>query len=388
MRTITTILFFLLLPLLAFNKVSFFQGSLNEAQRAAAIEGKLYFIDFYAAYCLPCKLMDQTTFMDENLGNYVTNNYVPLKLNVDAFDAYEVRSKHEVKALPTVMIFSSGGQLLESYEGSLTASALYKMLEKHNLPQNRQKTTPPPLDNSNADMTTTQPTTRRRPKPTTQPTKPKPTITEPKPSKPVVTKPKSKPTPTPPKVAAKPKPTPKPEKVVTTPKPTVTPKLTPKPVKEAKPKITSKEKQSNSTMKPVTVIRKPTANKNTQSQLTTITIVKDKKTQPKPTAITQNEPKPKVKGLFEFSAKKHPSKGYAVQIGLFSEYSNVLTEVEKIQQFLPDRKVIVHIDEMNGKTVYRIAIGTFSSYADAKKYLPKVKGAGFEGFIKNLATLN
>lgn len=339
MKTTITILIFLLLPLLAFNKVNFFQGSLNEAQRTAAIEGKLYFIDFYAAYCLPCKLMDQTTFMDEDLGGYITGNYVPLKLNVDAFDAYEVRTKHEVKALPTVMIFSSSGKLLESYEGSLTATALYKMLVKHNLPQNREKTTPPPLDNATADLMedATASRRRRRPRqrPTPQPTTPKPTVTKPAP-----------------------KPT----------KPKVTPK--PKPIKEATPEIVISESGANSSMKPVTPIKKPTAKKQTP-----------------PTVTTQTQPKPKAKGLYEFSAKKHPSRGYAVQIGLFAEYSNVLVEVEKIQSLFPEQKVIVHIDELNGKTVYRIAVGTFSSYMAAKNYLPKIKGAGFDGFIKNLTSL-
>lgn len=371
MRITTIIFIFLLLPLLAFNKVNFFQGSLNEAQRAAAIEGKLYFIDFYAAYCLPCKLMDQTTFMDEELSGYISGNYVPLKLNVDAFDAYEVRTKHEVKALPTVMIFSSSGKLLESYEGSLTATALSKMLKKHNLPQNRQKTTPPPLQESYADITENSSASRprRRPKPTTQPEKTKPT---PKPTKPKVT-----PKPTKQKITPKPKPTSKPPKAITKPKPTVT-----KPIKEAKPTITLNETGSNSTMKPVRPIKKPTLKPVTQP-----TKPVNPPTVTKPTVVTQNQPKPKVKGLFEFSAKKHPARGYAVQIGLFAEYSNVLVEVQKIQKAFPERKVVVHIDEVNQKTVYRVAIGTFSSYTAAKNYLPKVKEAGFEAFIKNLETL-
>ncbi|NJN77310.1 MAG: hypothetical protein HC803_02445, partial [Saprospiraceae bacterium] len=109
MKISKLIIALLLLPIITFGKVIFFEGSLNEAQREAALEGKLYFIDFYASYCLPCKLMDQTTFMDPDLGEYIKGNYVPLKLNIDAFDAYEVRTKHEVKVLPTVMIFSSGG---------------------------------------------------------------------------------------------------------------------------------------------------------------------------------------------------------------------------------------------------------------------------------------
>ena len=322
MKTTTTILIFLLLPLVAFPKVSFFQGSLNEAQRAAAIEGKLYFIDFYATYCLPCKLMDETTFMDKDLANYIHGNYVPLKLNIDAFDAYEVRSKYEVNALPTVMIFSSSGELLESYEGALTASSLYKMLERHNLPQNRQKTTPPPFDESNIEIANAATTSRRRTRPAVQTPEPEPMI--------------------------------KPE-----PAPTPTPLET---VKESKAEIILSEKELNSTMKPILPpITRP--------------IVKKEMAQPKLT------------GLYEFSAAKHPSKGYVIQIGVFAEYGNVLVEVEKLQQLFPERKVIVHIDDMNGKTVYRVAVGTFTTYIAAKGYLRKVKGAKIDGFIKNLASL-
>lgn len=423
---ITTIVFgLLLLPMLTFSKVNFFQGSLNQAQRAAALEGKLYFIDFYAAYCLPCKLMDQTTFMDEELGNFVAQNYVALKLNVDAFDAYEIRAKHEVKALPTVMIFSSSGKLLEAYEGSLTATALRKLLIKHNQPQNRSKTTPPTVEESYADeVESTKPQRRRnnqstssKPTKSTEPvmveTKPKhkpaaanvssskPESTKP-PKKAIVTKPEATTSqiPSKPKSTFKPvqtaaaKPTKKTKVITTKPKynkPVVTNVSPSKPIntKPSKKAIAIKKEMDTfqTSDKPISTF-KPSLKPRGEIQ-ESVNNVGEVSTQQKPVTkkTTQTTPKPKVQGLFEFSATRHPSKGYGIQIGLFAEYSNVLTEVEKIQKLFPDRKVIVHIDELNGKTVYRVAIGTFSSYAVAKNYFPKVKAEGFDGFIKNLSTL-
>ncbi len=342
MKITKFIILLLFLPCILFGKVNFFEGSLNEAQRTAALEGKLYFIDFYASYCLPCKLMDQTTFMDADLGDYIKENYVPLKLNIDAFDAYEVRNKHEVDVLPTVMIFSSAGELLESYSGSMTASKLRSMLEKYNIPQHRQKTNPPAPETAYID---------------------------------IVEKPK--------------------RKITLTPGPT------------SRPLRTSVRKE---TLKPRSD-EKPTTN---PIRISEVTFEKDKKTTstltstpkkkvnqkygltkpklPKPTTIVQIPPKPaqekqKTKGLYEFSAKVHPSKGFAIQIGVFAEYSSVLIEVEKIQRSFPKRKVIVHIDEINEKTVYRIAIGTFSTSTTARKFIGEVKAEGFQCFVKDLSTL-
>ncbi len=328
MKTTATFITLLLLPVFAFSKVSFFQGSLNEAQRTAAIEGKLYFIDFYADYCLPCRLMDETTFMDQNLADYIDLNYVPLRLNIDAFDAYEVRSYHKVENLPTIMIFTSAGELLETHEGALTASAMYSLLEKHNLPKNRQVTTPPAVDRLNEEITYS--------------------------NEPIV-------------IAQEPEEI---EEVPLTP-PVLAPQI------EA-PIMTFEE--TSEVTAPIAV---PPTKPVTSLIIPEVEKIETVETQ----SSSSSSGRFMALGLYEFTAKRHPAKGYAIQIGVFAKYSNVLIEVQKIQELFPSRRVLVHIDEMNNETVYRIAIGTFDSYSDSKVFLPSIKNAGFEGFIKNLETL-
>jgi thioredoxin 1 len=364
MRIVTLIITLLHLPSIIFGKVDFFQGSLNEVQRIAALEGKLYFIDFYAAYCLPCKLMDETTFMNPELGDYVKANYVPLKLNINAFDAYEVRTKHEVNLLPTVMIFNSSGELLESYEGVLTASKLRGMLEKYNIPANRKKTTPPPVEPNYADEIEVSESA--------------------KPSKAIATEAQ------PNKVELK-----KEEVAIAKPE-------TSKPISSNKPvaKVISE---------PIAKITKPNADNIVFGAATNPPSSFSTKVIPKPVLIkptlappiqeakpitpqqvskpVQQEPKPKAKGLYEFRATPHPTKGFVIQIGIFAEYSNVLNEVELIQQLFPEHKVIVHIDEMNNTTVYRVAVGTFTSAVTARNFMATIKAKGFEGFVKDLSTL-
>ena len=91
-------------------------------------------------------------------------------------------------------------------------------------------------------------------------------------------------------------------------------------------------------------------------------------------------------GLFKFDVKRQASKGFGVQIGVYAEYGNVLIQAEKLQrQFGED--IIVNINELNGKTVYKVLVGAFSSQNNARKLLQRMKNAGVSGFIKNLADL-
>lgn len=99
-----------------------------------------------------------------------------------------------------------------------------------------------------------------------------------------------------------------------------------------------------------------------------------------------SEPVSSGQGLFRFSVEKQPSKGYSIQAGVFADYGNVLINAEKWQsQF--NSPIIVNINELNGKTVYKVMVGLFSDKSSAESALAKMKNSGVAGFIRNLADL-
>lgn len=107
-------------------------------------------------------------------------------------------------------------------------------------------------------------------------------------------------------------------------------------------------------------------------------------TTPKPvevsTAVTSGQ------GLFLFSVKRQASKGFGVQTGVFADYGNVLINAEKLQsQF--GQNIVVNINELNGKTVYKVIVGAFDNRAEAANLLTKMKAGGVGGFVKDLSEL-
>ena len=104
------------------------------------------------------------------------------------------------------------------------------------------------------------------------------------------------------------------------------------------------------------------------------------------THVEVGEEVKKGRGLFRFSVVKQETKGWGVQIGAFAEYGNVLIQVEKLQDEF-NVPVLVNINELNGRTVYKVVVGAFSSKSSARDLHKTMQQAGVNGFLRNLKDL-
>ncbi len=92
------------------------------------------------------------------------------------------------------------------------------------------------------------------------------------------------------------------------------------------------------------------------------------------------------RGIFRFQVRRQEPTGYGVQIGAFAEYGNVLIQAEKLESLF-DAPIIVSINQLNGKTVYKIVVGAFEDKRDAKTLLNRVKDQGINGFVRAIKDL-
>jgi len=119
------------------NNVEFFAGSFENAKATAGSEGKLFFVEFYADWCTPCKWMDKTTFKDVAVVSQLNDNYVPLKLDIESNEGQDLKTQYEVKILPTILIFNSKGRMIERIEKTLSSESMNSLLTFHDNPENR-----------------------------------------------------------------------------------------------------------------------------------------------------------------------------------------------------------------------------------------------------------
>jgi len=119
------------------NNVRFYSGSFENAKEKAGNEGKLFFVEFYADWCTPCKWMDKTTFKDKNVVAQLNENYVPLKMDIESGEGSNLKEQYSIRMLPTILIFNSQGRMVERVEKTLGSESLNSLLTFHNNPSNR-----------------------------------------------------------------------------------------------------------------------------------------------------------------------------------------------------------------------------------------------------------
>lgn len=191
------------------SRVVFFKGTLKAAQEKAAREGKLVFIDFYANWCAPCKNMDDYTFSDPELARYMSDKFVPVKMNIDDFDGFEYKQKYNVNLLPTLLLVDCKGKEIQRKEEGMGSSRLRNFLDQNF--QQRYICDKPKVETPAPTLPSTRPTLSRPDKPIVpSPVKPTiPNVSEPaKPTIKPTTRPTPKPTPPKPTVPNVTKPTP------------------------------------------------------------------------------------------------------------------------------------------------------------------------------------
>jgi len=131
MKHLKLILLILIIPFMGFSEeVPFFKGSIASVKLKAKEEGKLYILDFYAKWCLPCKFMEENTYSDPRVLEYFHSSYIPVKVDIDDFDGYALKEQFNVSVLPTIMIFDANGVLIERYEETMAPSQFLEILEK------------------------------------------------------------------------------------------------------------------------------------------------------------------------------------------------------------------------------------------------------------------
>jgi thiol-disulfide isomerase/thioredoxin len=83
----------------------------------AKAEDKLIFLDCYAVWCGPCKMMDANIFPDEQLGEFHNTHFINIKYDMEKPYGMEIRSKYGVRAYPTFLYLNGDGEVVHRMVG-------------------------------------------------------------------------------------------------------------------------------------------------------------------------------------------------------------------------------------------------------------------------------
>ena len=112
------------------DRLSYFhKGSWKSLENKAKIEKKPILVDFYADWCRPCKQMDRESLANEEVTEYIKENYIAYK--VDTEKEKELAATYKVENLPTFLFLDHNGQEIGRISSYLTKDAFFKELRKN-----------------------------------------------------------------------------------------------------------------------------------------------------------------------------------------------------------------------------------------------------------------
>ncbi len=111
-------------------QVKFETKSTDAVREMAVKEGKLVFIDLYASWCPPCKMMERHVFSRKDVGEFMAERFVAAKYDTDQTTGAELMKRYGSGAIPLYLIFDTEGNLLGRLQGASSAEEFMAGIRK------------------------------------------------------------------------------------------------------------------------------------------------------------------------------------------------------------------------------------------------------------------
>lgn len=132
-RVHTLILVLMGLPFVLQAQVEFAEvRSLEEmeaAQKKASDQQLMLFVDVYATWCGPCKMMDQEVYTDPSVATYMEENFVSVRMDGESDYGRIYAAAQELQGYPSMFVFSKNGEPVSRIVGFTPAEELVSSLQ-------------------------------------------------------------------------------------------------------------------------------------------------------------------------------------------------------------------------------------------------------------------
>jgi hypothetical protein len=131
-------IFFSVLPVRLAAQLSTRFSPLNYDQLAATAEAqdKLFVLYFHADWVAPCQYLTENVWCDVAVAELLNRRFLIKQVGVDENGEAELAHRFRVEHIPSLLLFSANGQLVERIETALEPGELYRRLLELDVPAN------------------------------------------------------------------------------------------------------------------------------------------------------------------------------------------------------------------------------------------------------------
>ncbi len=126
---------FSLLFATSFAQINFTKASFAELKALAKKEKKIIFIDAYAEWCGPRKMMSKQVFTQKEVGDIYNKNFINAKIDMEKGEGIILAKQFKIYGYPTLLFINAEGKEIHKFVGGLYKEDFIKLGEKVSDPQ-------------------------------------------------------------------------------------------------------------------------------------------------------------------------------------------------------------------------------------------------------------
>lgn len=132
-------LFILFISLSVFSQesINFEKGTFKEILAKAKKEKKLVFMDAFAVWCGPCKLMEKNIFTLRSVSEYYNANFINARFDMEKGEGQEIAMKYGVRSYPTFLFLNGDGEVVMKNYGYMGEKDFLTIAQEANQPKYR-----------------------------------------------------------------------------------------------------------------------------------------------------------------------------------------------------------------------------------------------------------
>ena len=111
-------------------QINFTATTWADALKQAAAQNKYIFVDAYATWCGPCKMMKATSFKNGKAAALFNQNFVNVALDMEKGNNPQLAQQWGMRAYPTLIVFDSKGKIVLNTVGFISGKDLVRFGEE------------------------------------------------------------------------------------------------------------------------------------------------------------------------------------------------------------------------------------------------------------------
>ena len=95
-----------------------FQNILNKAKK----DNKLIFLDAFASWCGPCKLLERNVFPQKEVGEFYNKNFINSRFDMEKGEGRDIARKYGINSYPSLLFINGNGEVVFKGMGYMDVS--------------------------------------------------------------------------------------------------------------------------------------------------------------------------------------------------------------------------------------------------------------------------